>query len=800
MLLTSFIAIFLLQLNIVLVKSKNIELTALGISYSDDSEFYTRLFEKFNEYKKKKNLEINVDLNVISQNNSTASPIAFKAQLSSQHKKRKKNYDLIFYDIQDLKDMDQYLIDLNKYLEKDHINMHDPDILSVSCIRNNKLIGLPITVSYSVLYSNRNLLKKYNKRIPKTWEELMNTGKEIFEMEKKLNDTIPNLTIYNGPFNSYHTSSFYEFIYSYRNSTNSPYPPIISHETREAFNMIKRIKNNISSDEEFDNDDMYTLMKLVDGSSIFLNYWILAYPFAETISKFYDMSILPGSRENFSAATVNGFNIGINNLLEDERTDDSIKTGISNQEKIEAAIEVIKFATSKDLQKQFFIEGYSVPGIPSLFNDNEICEIKDCEMFKSMQPIITRPNDLFGGNFSKFEYDDKYRKYALKYIFDENGDLEKTLKNIEDITKIYYIPYNKTESPIGFITIIIVSVISILMLLSLIFLFFENFQPFFKFLSIDSWILLIFGTIMILGTIITFIGEVTKMKCHLRILLFGVGMTLYLINILYELISSIPEDFNICIWIKNHKYLFILFFLSIDFLLNGLITLQPYQYDIKSIIIEEGQNFQICKMYNKFGKSLIILMVILKVMILFAILFFIFLEWNLKKIFYDIRFMILAIYSNLMLIFMYFLIETSHINNYLLQYILQTSIVFFFSLSSYIFLYGYKLFFAVLNKKNVKLLYINNINENFIHEGEYSKSKSKFKEQEESNIVATRQYDTGDTNSNADSNYSNANSSTSKKRFSTRANSIFSKILNIHYSTEGIVIKEEDDIIVTRDI
>jgi len=128
--------------DIVLVKSKNIELTALGISYSDDSEFYTYLFKEFNEYKKKNNLDINIDLTVISQNNSTASPLAFKTQLSSLHKKKKKTYDLIFYDIQDLKDMDKYFIDLNKYLDKDHISMYDPDILSVACIRNNLLIGL----------------------------------------------------------------------------------------------------------------------------------------------------------------------------------------------------------------------------------------------------------------------------------------------------------------------------------------------------------------------------------------------------------------------------------------------------------------------------------------------------------------------------------------------------------------------------------------------------------------------------------------------------------------------------------
>jgi len=49
------------------------------------------------------------------------------------------------------------------------------------------------------LYYNRNLLKKYNKKVPRTWDELLNTGKEIVEKERKLNNT--NLIAYNGLFN-----------------------------------------------------------------------------------------------------------------------------------------------------------------------------------------------------------------------------------------------------------------------------------------------------------------------------------------------------------------------------------------------------------------------------------------------------------------------------------------------------------------------------------------------------------------------------------------------------------------------
>jgi len=50
-------------------------------------------------------------------------------------------------------------------------------------------------LSYEVLYSNEILLNKYNKSIPKTWDELIETCKYIMAKE---ND--PELICYNGLF------------------------------------------------------------------------------------------------------------------------------------------------------------------------------------------------------------------------------------------------------------------------------------------------------------------------------------------------------------------------------------------------------------------------------------------------------------------------------------------------------------------------------------------------------------------------------------------------------------------------
>jgi len=43
--------------------------------------------------------------------------------------------------------------------------------------------------------------------------------------------------------------SFYEFLYSYRNSTESPFPDLNSKDAIDALEKLEKIKNNISNGE-----------------------------------------------------------------------------------------------------------------------------------------------------------------------------------------------------------------------------------------------------------------------------------------------------------------------------------------------------------------------------------------------------------------------------------------------------------------------------------------------------------------------------------------------------------------------
>ncbi|ORY52750.1 hypothetical protein LY90DRAFT_670413 [Neocallimastix californiae] len=141
-------------------------------------------------------------------------------------------------------------MDLKEYIPNEVLSIYNSNIINNYCIFKNKLIGMPIRIAYNVLYSNIKYLKKYNKTIPKTWNEMMDTGEYILNREKELNNT--DLIGYNGLFSdSECIVSFSEIIYSHRKSVNSTFPDLKSDEAIKALETIKEIKNRISSGKCF---------------------------------------------------------------------------------------------------------------------------------------------------------------------------------------------------------------------------------------------------------------------------------------------------------------------------------------------------------------------------------------------------------------------------------------------------------------------------------------------------------------------------------------------------------------------
>ncbi|OUM61738.1 hypothetical protein PIROE2DRAFT_12195, partial [Piromyces sp. E2] len=405
--------------------SNAIDLNAIAFTYDIDIQIYTYLVKHFNKYSKENELNITLHLNLITTSNSTSEINYYGSMLESLLLKHDVKYDFIFYDNIYSSRYGPHLLSLNELLTKRHINMYNTEITKQSCSYQDKLVGLPIMLDYSVLYSNKNLLKKYNKKIPKTWNELVETAKYILKEETKHNNT--ELMAYNGLFTNTEigTCSLYEFIYSYRKSKESPFPELLSQEVINALEMIKKMKNDISSDTQFQLPWGYTVGKLHEDNAnvLFLKYW-----YYSNINPLFNVTALPGNKEGISGSTIGGYNLGINKYI--------------NENKKKACIDAFTYMTSKYMQTKIVKEKGLLSAISEIYNDDEICIHVDCEFFKSIQPIARPTNKI--NDYTK--YSENFRNYIYEFLYGNITSYE-VLKKINDITKIYYISINSEDTP-----------------------------------------------------------------------------------------------------------------------------------------------------------------------------------------------------------------------------------------------------------------------------------------------------------------------------------------------------------------
>ena len=482
-------------------------------------------------------------------------------------------------------------------------------------------------------------------------------------------------------------------------------------------------------------------MKFFDGNFIFLKYFIIG-----TDDIQYSKTFLPGIKEGISSASIVGNDIGIIKNIAKEKKD--------------AAIEVYKFFTSKESQKGFFVQGY-MSAINEFWDDENLCKINGlCDIIKNVQ-YISEPKFIHD---EPEKYRKKYQKYIYQFLYG-NKTIDEILKQFNDITKIYYVSLDTEDSNIGLICFIYISVVSAFMLLSLIFIYRENFNPFFRFLSEDFWIITVLGSVIILWVPYLEYGPVEKLKCHLKPLLLCIGFTFNICPTKHKLITQFPEENKISIWVERHRYLFLLFSIVTDILLCSISLINPYTS--QSILVEDGENFELCK-FN--GKYSIIILYAFKFLIVLLILFLIFVEWNNSATMYDMRFIIITLYIDILVVIPMLVFHIMDIRNYIGNFIIQTLIMSIISISNYIFLFGFRLILAFIRKKNLKLQFINNINEKFINN--------------DTKIQATKSFDVDNTTFNNRSNindeYEDSENTTPTMMNKTN---FFSRMVDYHYTT-----------------
>jgi len=100
------------------------------------------MVKRFNKYAKENDLEVEIELNLYNGNNSTLLVNDYGTTIEYLLQKGSTKYDIIFHDIMYNRRYSSYLVDLSKYLSKEHINMYAEGVAKNACTYNGRWVGL----------------------------------------------------------------------------------------------------------------------------------------------------------------------------------------------------------------------------------------------------------------------------------------------------------------------------------------------------------------------------------------------------------------------------------------------------------------------------------------------------------------------------------------------------------------------------------------------------------------------------------------------------------------------------------
>ncbi len=267
-----------------------------------------------------------------------------------------------------------HLVDLSK-AAADVAKDHFPSIIESQTV-NGRLVAIPWFTDAPALYYRKDLLDKYGASVPTTWNELSTTAKMVQDKERAAGNNDFHGFVFQG--NAYEglTCDALEWVKSHGggqivepDGSISINNPNAARALEAAASWVGTIapKGVLAYQEEEARGVWQT------GNAAFMRNWPYAYGLGNgddsAVKGKFGVAPLPSGGSG-SAATLGGWNLAVSKYSQNQ----------------DAAIELVKFLTSAEIQKVNALETTKLPTIISLYEDSDIARVA---------PIIPQWKEVF---------------------------------------------------------------------------------------------------------------------------------------------------------------------------------------------------------------------------------------------------------------------------------------------------------------------------------------------------------------------------------------------------------------------
>ncbi|ARQ61614.1 ABC transporter substrate-binding protein [Rhizobium sophoriradicis] len=256
---------------------------------------------------------------------------------------------------------DQF-IDL-KEATKDVAGQFFPSIIASQTV-NGRLVALPLFTDAPALFYRKDLLEKYGKQPPKTWDEMAATAKEVQDKERQAGQKDIWGYVFQG--NSYEglTCNALEWVKSSGGGQIVEPDGTISINNEKAAAALDRAKSwigTISPPGVLAYQEEESRGVWQTGNAVFMRNWPYAYSLGNgadsAVKGKFDVMTLPvAAAGDKPSSTLGGWNLAVSKY----------------SEKQDAAIALVKFMASKEVQKARAVELSNLPTLTDLYGDKDV--------------------------------------------------------------------------------------------------------------------------------------------------------------------------------------------------------------------------------------------------------------------------------------------------------------------------------------------------------------------------------------------------------------------------------------------
>ncbi len=300
-------------------------------------------------------------VDIVSMPSSSTDQFAqYRLWLSAQN----QDIDVYWTDVIWAPQLAEHFVDLKSAMEGE-IDQFIPEIVQSQTVED-KLIAVPMYTDAPALYYRKDLLDKHSKEVPQTWSEMEQTAAEIMKAERASGSTDMYGYVFQGAAYEGLTCNGLEWINS--NGGGQIVDPsgeitINNPKAAEAINMAAKWPGTIAPPGVLAYQEEDSRGVWQTGNAVFMRNWPYAYSLGmaddSNVKGKFDVTTLPkGSADGSSAATLGGWNLAVSNYSQEQ----------------EAAIELVKFLSSPEVQKKRAIENSKLPTIASVYEDPEVQE------------------------------------------------------------------------------------------------------------------------------------------------------------------------------------------------------------------------------------------------------------------------------------------------------------------------------------------------------------------------------------------------------------------------------------------